>query len=66
MKRTLTRKLSSSANMVPVMRGLSSESAVRGVSASSVECDICHLGCTFLPPQEQAACHVLCNLTLCP
>jgi len=52
--------------MVPVMRGLSSEGAVRGVSASSVECDICHFGCTFLPPQEQAACHVLCNLTLCP
>jgi len=53
-------------DMAPVRRGQSSSPAVKAVAPSSVECGICHAGCTFLPPGQQAACHAICDVTLCP
>lgn len=52
--------------MKPVQRGMATGAIARGVQASSAECDLCHFGCTFLPPQEAALCHIACDLTLCP
>jgi hypothetical protein len=67
MKWTLNRRLTSSAEMSPVTRGLSTAAVAHGVAASSTECDLCHFGCSFLPPKEAQACHIACNLSpLCP
>lgn len=66
MKRTLRREPASTADMKPVQRGMATGAIARGVQASSAECDLCHFGCTFLPPQEAALCHIACDLTLCP
>lgn len=67
MTRTLNAKLIGSMDMAPVARGMSSASAVRGVMASSVECDLCHFGCNLISDaQARQACHLACNFTVCP
>ena len=66
MKRTLNAKLSGSADVAPVMRAYSPTAQRQNVSASSIECDLCHFGCELIPdPFAKQACHIACQHTVC-
>lgn len=66
MRPSVSFEVTSTRSMRTIMRSGGSGASTAGVKANGLECDLCHVGCTFLPPHQQAACHALCNATLCP
>jgi hypothetical protein len=67
MIRTLNTKLAGALDMAPVVRGMSHSPVMKGVAASSIECDLCHFGCELIHDHAaKQACHLACNFTVCP
>ena len=66
MKPSIQLSITGISGHMPVQRGRSDTKLSAFVGASrGAECQICHFGCSQLPPEYQAACHLACDLAVC-
>jgi hypothetical protein len=64
---SMKASLSSSADMIPVVRNRNYQSSDTSIHAShEPECSLCHLACDQIGDGwQQQLCHIACNSTVC-